>query len=271
MNLACSIFIVSFFSIYNAVAQAKVNEPCNQLPCESGLYCIKLKNGDEKCSECDQSKSDGLTAKVDEFCKAFDGAWTPDKSPEYLEVLAEDDRVLVDVYDIMLEKAKKCKEAREYRESQCWDDGDQEHKDAIRQIEESIGRISEHKLRQIRDRRVYYGSKSTYESKLSTFSSKCSSSTLEEASSELDDLNNEFNKIASDPASTGKIDCSDIEDYIEECQRCSESANALLYDGYQNNVDKMPRDYFDTWDSSEKIIKKGQELLAKVKEKNLCN
>jgi hypothetical protein len=252
------------------MAQARVNELCNQLPCESGLYCVKLKSGEEKCSECDQSKSDGLTAKVDEACKAFDGAWTPDNSPEYLAVLSTDQRVQVAVYDLMLEKAKECKAAREYRESECWDGGDQTHRDAIAAIGQSITRISDHKLRQIRDRRVYYGSKDTYESKLSTFNSKCSGSTLDAANRGLDELNTAFNKIASDTASTEKIDCSDIEDHVEACQTCSESANALLYDGYQNNVDYMPREYFNTWDSSEKIVKKGQELLAKVKEKNLC-
>src|SRR5688572_3325097 len=121
-----SIVLLSFLFEESVAQLTRVNESCKQMPCESGLYCVVLKNGDQKCAKCDQSTLNDRTRSVDDMCKGFESAWSPDISPEYKAVLASDGRVEVSVYDVMLEKAKKCKEARVYREDKCWDGGDPE-------------------------------------------------------------------------------------------------------------------------------------------------
>src|SRR5580704_12421822 len=100
----------------------KVNEVCSDTdPCESGLNCVVLKNGTKKCSVCDQSTLNDMTQEVDNSCKGFGAGWTPETSPEYQAGLSDvDGRVLVDVFDKMLENAKKCKQVRQDRENKCW-------------------------------------------------------------------------------------------------------------------------------------------------------
>jgi hypothetical protein len=75
-------------------------------------------------------------------------------SEEYQKTLASDGRVLVDMFDIMLDAAKQCKEARIGRESECWNGGDERHLKPIRDINSSIERISTHKGKMISAKRV---------------------------------------------------------------------------------------------------------------------
>src|SRR5882724_11198380 len=147
------LIFVALVNIISVSAQLKkVNEECGTTPCESGLFCVELKDGSHKCSTCDQSTLKDLTAAVENACKSFGQGWTPESSEEYQAVLAPDGRVLVDVFDKMLESAKKCKEAREYREDKCWNKGDDKHLEAIKQVKESIERMSAHKYKRIGDR-----------------------------------------------------------------------------------------------------------------------
>lgn len=247
----------------DVTSQKRVNEACDQLPCESGLYCVQTRDGKKKCAECDQSKLDSLTRSVDTYCKAFESGWTPGSSVEYAAAVADDGRVLVDVFDTMIEGAKKCKEAREYRENQCWDGGDSEHKDAIKQVSDSIDRISTHKSQMISDRRVYYGYSTTYKSKLSSFGSKCKLN--------FPDINQKLSIMNSEQERNNKVSCSDIERYGDDCERCFNEAKDLLYDGFSNNTSKFPDDYSRTYSNAEETMKKARELLKNVKSKNLCN
>ena len=247
----------------DVLTQKKVNEVCDQLPCESGLYCIQTRDGKKKCAECDQSKLDSLTGSVDTYCKGFEKGWTPGSSEEYQAALADDGRVLVDVFDKMLENAKKCKEAREYRENQCWDGGDNDHKDAIRQVSDSIDRISAHKNQMISDRRVYYGYQSTYKSKLSTFRSKCDLN--------FPDINQKLAIMNSDQEKNNKVNCSDIEKYGDDCERCFNEAKDLLNDGFSGSSSKFPDEYSRAYSNAEETMKKARELLKIVKSKNVCN
>lgn len=240
----------------------KVNQSCKQTPCEQGLYCITLKNGDQKCAACDQSTSDDLTRKVDDACKGFEEGWTPGASKDFSETLAADGRAQIDVFDIMLEKAKKCKEAREYREDKCWDDGDDDHKKAIKQVAESIERISTHKYRQINDKRVYYCSKSTYDSKLSTFNSKCNLK-FQDLTYLLEGTEKKINNGE-------KINCSELEKIANDCGYCYEAAKDLYYYGFRDNSSYFPEEYNEAYTKSQKIMETAKKLREQAKSKGLC-
>jgi hypothetical protein len=242
---------------------SKVNQRCEQMPCESGLYCVTLKNGEKKCATCTQSTLDDLTDDVDDYCKGFESGWTPGASPEFNEALADDGRVWIDVYDIMIDKAKKCKETRITREDKCWDDGDDDHKRAINQVTESIEKMVNHKRTQIDDRRVYYCSSNTYESRLSTYNSKCKIN--------LYDINQKVDIMVNAVKGGNKVDCDDLEDYNEMCEYCLEAAKNLLYDGFRNNSSYIPYDYNEVMNKAQETAKKGKDLLYDVKSKSLCD
>jgi hypothetical protein len=261
------ILFVTFFCLIHSTAiraQLKaVNEECSATPCESGLFCVETKDGKKKCATCDQSKLNDMTRDVDNFCKAFGQGWTPNASQDYQDALAADGRVLVDVYDIMLENAKKCKAARVDREHECWKDGDDEHKKAIEQVGESIERIATHKQRMIDDRRVYYCSKSTYESRLSTFKSK--------SNLEFPNIEQKLNIAENDIKDGKKVDCSQIEKYSDDCERCVDACKDLLNDGFSNRTDRFPAEYNDIYTKSQELLKKAKDILESAKSKDLCN
>jgi len=243
---------------------ARVNEICSQVPCDSGLTCVQTKDGRKMCSTCDQSKLGSYTRAVEDSCKAFGTAWTPDNSPEYNAARADDSRVLVDVYDTMLASAKQCKEARVSRERECWAGGDDQHRQAIDQVSTSIDRISDHKSRQISDRRVYYGSTSDYRGYLGTFSSKCTRDV------NFPDLNQKIDVMSSEQGRGNKINCSDLERYGNDSERCFNSAKDLKRYGFADSSSKFPDDYARSYDTAEKTMNKARDLLKTVKDKSLC-
>lgn len=239
----------------------KVNESCEQYPCESGLYCVQTEKG-KKCATCDQSKLNTLSGNIGDSCKTFGKGWTPAGSNEYQAVLAEDGRVLVDVFDKMLESAKKCKAAREYREHQCWNGGDDEHKGAIRDVADSIDRIAAHKNKMISDRQVYYGSKNDYTSKLSTFRSKCNLN--------FPDLDQKLGVMDYDQDKGKKVNCTNIEKYGNESEKCFNESIDLLNYGFARSSSKFPEEYSTTSRKAEDTMKKAKGLLKTVKDKKLC-
>jgi hypothetical protein len=245
-------------------AQLKtVNEECSVTPCEEGLYCVETTEG-KKCATCDQSTLNSLTADVKNYCKAYGDGWTVASSQDYQDALAADGRVLVDVFDKMLEDAKKCKKARVDREHECWKDGDEAHKGQIDQVTASIENLAAHKQKMIDSRRVYYGSKSTYESRLSTFKGKSDPLNFPDIDQKL--------SIAENAISDGKkIDCSEIEKYSNDCEYCVGAAKDLLSDGFSNSEDKFPKEYNDIYTKAQELLKRAKEILETAKSKELCN
>lgn len=240
----------------------KVNDLCDKKDCSPGLFCVKTRDGQMKCATCNQSKLDDLTDKSDNACKTFENSHT-DKGRTYQDGLASDGRVQVDVYDEMLELGKKCREARETREKACWAGGDEGHEKQLKQVTQSIVNVSNQKDAAIKNKKVFYCSKSTYESKLGSFNSKCKSSDLEKWEASVKKLEESVNKGE-------KISCSEIEGLIRNCEYASEAAEILMKECYKNNTDLLPTEYFSRWDYSEKVLKKAKDLLKKAKDKSLC-
>jgi hypothetical protein len=265
----CCIFVLLFllvqFGSPTALAEAPepkaINEPCHEMVCEAGLFCVQLKDETEKCAACNQGDLDGYSRDVDEKCSK---GWTPDSSEKYRDATASDKRVLVDVFDLMLSTAKDCRTARAYREQRCWNGGDQGHREAIDKVDESIQRISDMKNECIRTKLVYYGSVDTYKSRLSTFNSKCTQDiNIGATKSKLDDMNQEQNDGK-------KINCSDIEQHGDNLARCYAAATDLLNDGFAGSSDKFPGEYAEILRQADQTGKQAKDLLSTVNDKSLC-
>jgi Novel toxin 16 len=238
----------------------KVTESCEVTPCEEGLNCVQTKDG-KKCSSCDQSRLKELSDIVSNSCPDL-GSY-PDKSTIYQDALAGDGRVQVEVFDNMLESEKKCKQAREKRESECWGGGDDGHKQQIDQVTTIIENVAELKKTSIEKRNVYYCSKSTYESRLSTFNSK--------ARLNFEEIEEKIKSSEDDLKDGKKINCSDIEQKGNDCERCADAAKDLLADGFSNSDDKFPVAYKQIYEKAQELQKKAKEVLEAAKEKQLCN
>jgi hypothetical protein len=242
----------------------KVNESCETTPCETGLFCVDTKKDGKKCATCDQSKLNDLSEEVGKYCKVFGEGWTEKSNPDYQNVVAADDRVMVDIYDQMIEGAKKCKEARVTRENTCWNGGDPTHAGQITDISNSIENLSDRKKRAIDNRRVYYCSKSTYDSRLSTFQSKA-------RDVNLPDIEQKIAIAENDVLAGKKIDCSDIERKGNDCERCADAAKDLFSDGFSGSSDKFPDEYNNIYQKALELQKRAKGVVDLAKEKELCN
>lgn len=261
---------MTFFSIYlpqTSIASEfkKINEVCTVMPCENGLFCVETKDREniEKCSACDRSELDSFARSIDDYCKGYGAGWTPESSSEYKNVLADDGRVLVDIFDKLLDTAKQCREARLKRENKCWAGGDDEHKKTLKDVEDSITRITDHKYKMITDKRVYYGDPSTYKSRISTAKSKC-------------DLNfpnmNQKIDISNREISNGnKIRCSDIEDYQDDADYCYRAVNELYESNFSRSFSSFPEKYDQWLRDSSGVLQKAKDLISTAKYKDLCD
>jgi hypothetical protein len=251
-----------------AQSTAGVNEACgpNKL-CSSGLYCVKVEPDDDTqydyvCCECDQSKLKGYTDKKKECCKPELTSGI-DRNPIFSDAKASDNRVEVVVFDKIMENVKKCQEARLAREEACWDGGNPGHIQAINQLKQQNANLSNEKREWIDDKMVYYTTKSSYESALSNFKYKCPLSRTEDIEDDLEDMQDDFEDKK-------PIDCDDLEDFIEECEKCQDAAADFLDDCFNDNVSNMPEEYFDMFDKSGTVWKQAKDLLSKVKSESLC-
>lgn len=245
----------------------EVNQNCtSDVECQSG-YCIQLRNGEQVCATCSQSEFNYLAPKVDEYCKSFGQGWKPEISSEYNQSLASDGRVQVEVYDLMIEAAKNCRDARSKLTVECFYNGERydkyDHKGQLEAIERSIQSIADHKYKMISSKRVYYCSKSTYASRLNSFNSKCNLN-FPNINLQLDVMRNEFNKGT-------KVDCDDIDDYYDDCKECYDRAKDLLSDGYSNSDSKFPNDYSAILNTAKATYEKAYNLLQEIKSKSLCD
>jgi len=241
----------------------KVNEECKEdKDCLSG-NCVALRNGNKVCATCNQSTLNSRTEAVGDLCKSFEDGWTPGNSPEYRNVLASDGRVQAEIFDIILEKAKRCKVARETREKDCFEGGNPSHKEEIAKVETSISRVAAHKKEMSDYKKVYYSSPNTYANRLGSYQSKCANYNFDNINNKLDALNNDQNN-------NKKVRCSDIESYKNECLDCAYVAKSLLNDCFLNNIDRFPGEYNKSLVSAEKAAQKAQDLLQTIKNKSLC-
>ena len=266
---ACLLLLFSF-SIQPLHAQTKkINEKCaTAIECDAD-YCVEVTDpgtGRKKkvCADCSQSSLDRYSSKVNQYCKGFGSGWTTASSPEYKDATAQDGRVRAGVFDEMLQKAKNCKSARNDRERACFAGGDATHAATIRAIENSIRNISSTKSRAISDRRVYHSDRRTYDGKLNTFNSKCGSLNFSSIDSALDAMERDIK-------AKKKVDCDELEEYRDDCQRCVEAAEDLKRTGFQNSSSKFPGEYAEVLSDADDNYVRAKILLDDAEDDDLCD
>lgn len=266
-SLAWTMLMMVFLPPLAGAQTLYPNQTCSDGgDCKSGI-CLKLRSGDMVCGTCSQSTFDNLAPKVDQYCKAFEDGWAPEKAPEYLNMLV-DGRVQVEVYDEMLEKAKECKSARETLQKECFAGGEsydkRDHAGQMRAIEQSIDRLSTHKQTMISARRVYYCSKSTYEGAVRQYESKCSSLNFNQIKQKSDAMKYDFNKGE-------KIDCDELEDLEEDCEECAYAARQLIEYAFKNSSSYTPTEFSDLREKAEEMQKLLEEQRKQADGKDLCD
>lgn len=265
----CASVVFCLLSSYSLIAQdKKINEKCaTAIECDSD-YCVEVKdtNGSRKkvCSDCSQSSLNSYSSKVNTYCKGIGSGWKPSTSPEYKSSKAQDDRVRAGVFDEMIDKIKKCKTARTNREKACFNGGDGTHADKIREMERSLSSIASLKSRMIGLKQVFHCDRSAYDSKLNTFNSKCNGLNFSSIDSALDGMERDIKDKK-------EVDCDDLEDYRDDCQRCLDAAEDLLRTGFQNSSSKFPSKYKDVMEMADDNYARAKILHDDAEDDDLCD
>jgi len=243
---------------------AKILEPCdNNKKCESGLYCIELRNSKSVCSKCTQSESASYSQKVDESCKSFGEGFTPSGSKAYQDATASDGRVPSSVFNDLFEQAKVCRISRETRESTCWNGGDETHKAAINQVGRSIDNIVSHRDQMANSKRVFYTDRSTYQNRFSTYQDKCVRVNFNNFQQSIDAA-----KVAL--GRTEKFDCSPLDTVFNGASDCVQAIKSFKNDAYTNTSNRMPDEFLNMESSAQRTWEAVIEIRKTARDKNMC-
>lgn len=243
----------------------RVLERCSDNKCDAGLFCVTLQNSEKFCATCDQSKLNDLTSRVSDRCKNFPpgGGFYPNNNPYYQSARAYDGRVAVTVYDEIMEDCKRCREIREERDKVCWNGGNpghiQQHID-MRTITTNIGSWKE---QSIKDKMVFYCSKSSYEGYLRDYDNKCKALNTSNIESTLSNLEREI--------SNGKqVDCSELARYTRDCEECYNVAYNFIRYAFNDRSDNIPFDVHKRYKDAEALKDLSKRLADRARSNSLC-
>lgn len=261
------LIIGSTLSLFASLAmpqQAKLFEPCDSnRQCESGLYCLEVKDGKTACSKCAQTDNDSYTRAVDEACKTEGEGFTPAGSRAFQEATASDGRVASPAFEELFAQAKSCRDRREERENKCWDGGDDPHKAEIAKVAQAIENITQHRDQMLATKRVFYTDRSTYENRLSTYQDKCVRLDFNSMQQQIDAA-----KVAL--GGTEKFDCSPLDAAISSTYDCFQAVKSLRDDAFRNVEDRLPGEFSKSDSSAHETYDRVKEVRTQAGEKNMC-
>jgi hypothetical protein len=244
--------------------QVKINQPCDSThQCESGLYCIALRDGKTKCSKCTESENSGYTSAVDNACKSEGKGYTPSGSQAYQDATASDGRVASSVIDELFTQAKNCRDRRQERENKCWDGGDDDHKRVIANTAGAIENLSSHRDQMLSSQRLFYTDRNTYQNRLSTYQDKCVRL----------DFNNLQQKIDAGKVALGgteKFDCAPLDSVMSSTYDCFQAIKSLRDDAFHNVENRMPEEFTKMDSSAHQTYDKAKEIRTKAGDKSMC-
>ena len=258
-------FYVLMFTSGNAMGElAKLLEPCSSsIKCDSGLQCIELRSGKLACSKCSESEHNSKSREVDEACKSFGEGWKFENNRTYAESTASDGRVDNAAFDILFEQVQKCRKAREQRENSCWGGGDEEHRKVIDRTNVSMETIRDHRALMMRNKRLFYTDRSTYQNRFNTYEDKCTRLDFNNLRQTMDAV-----RVAMDR--TEKVDCSALEQVTSRSMECFQAAKSLREDGFRNMSDRIPDKVVEASEQSGKIFEESSGRRSSARDKNLC-
>lgn len=242
---------------------AKLLETCSSsIKCDSGLYCIELRSSKMVCSKCTESDNRSMSRDVDDACKTFGEGWAFESNRTYTDSTASDGRINNAVFDVLFEQAKKCREARQRRESTCWGGGDEEHKRALSRIDSSMENIRDHRAKMAQNKRLFYTDKSTYQNRFDTYRDKCERLEFNNLRQTLD-----AGRVAFDRGD--KVDCTAIEQVGTRVMECFQAAKSLSEDGFRSR-DRVPEQISRAFDQSGPMFNEASARRSSARDKNLC-
>jgi hypothetical protein len=249
--LVAIIVMIAAIPLISLGQNKDINETCETgKDCKSG-NCVTTQSGAKKCSDCDQYKLDGLTAKVAEKCKDWDKGVLG-----YADIKNEfgsKNELSLVLLNMRKDACKACYDARSEREYSCWKGGDPGHITQLEELKKSMNYLDGIIYEKKRDNLAYNCDPGKYADLQEDITDNCKG---------IDEL---FAKYGLNDNKEGS--CREIEDLLNKCIDCREAWVNLMYNCFNNNGSSERMKRFNEVKDMEKITK---ETLEAKKSKSLC-
>jgi hypothetical protein len=230
-------------TVYAAGGSKRTSEICNDdNECSRG-HCYTLKDGrTKKCVDCSPSTINDYRGQNERFCK---------DEPRSCERIPGTSEVPEDFFNVRISNGDRCITARDRENRECWDGGDEGHKDALKDAE----RVRKGCYDELNTRKgnggIYTCSDSTYSSRASEVESACGGYGSGCDAWSKDD------KVVS---------CSDIENQMKKTEKCVEAVERLDSDCLPRLSQRREAQFRD----GKKAYDLCKEVLEYKKYKSLC-
>ncbi|HLL20910.1 MAG TPA: hypothetical protein VK427_02215 [Kofleriaceae bacterium] len=229
-------------TVYAAGGSKRTAEKCtDDTECSRG-HCHTKKDGAKACVDCSASEISDLRGQIARYCK--DEPRSCDRIPGATEVAEE-------FFNVRLENADRCVKARDEEMRRCWDGGDSDHKEALRDAEKARKICYDELNSRKGNGGIYTCSDSTYSSRASDVESACA------AYGRGCDAWSKDDKLVS---------CSDIEEQMKKAAKCVEAVEKLDSDCLPRLSQRREAQFRD----GKKAYDGCKEVLDYKKDKKLC-
>lgn len=229
-------------TVYAGSGDKKTAETCsNDDECSRG-HCHTKENGDKVCVDCSSSSISDFRGQIQRYCKD-----EPRKCTDVpnLEEASES------YFTLRIENAERCIAARDRENRECWNGGDNDHKEALNDAEKSRKSCYDELNTRKGNGGIYECSDSTYSSRASDIENACKS----------------YGRACEGWSKDEKeVSCSEIEDAMKKTAKCVEGVERI-------DSDCLPRlsSYRESqFSKAKKAFDSCKEVLDYKRDKKLC-
>ncbi len=205
-------------------------------------HCYKKGNGKEVCVDCSSSTIGNARGRIKRYCK---------EELRSCKRLGSETEVSQEIFEDRIESGDNCIKAREAENKDCWGGGDRGHKQAV----DEAGAA----------RKTCYDEWNTRKS--TGFLFTCSQSTYSSKSRDVDRYCSAYGKgCASWRKDDKKADCDDIEDALEDTDKCVDAVESLD----SSCLPRPSRPRKRQFEAAQNALDYCKEVLRYKKDKKLC-
>lgn len=224
-----------------AVSKKRASESCTT-DSECKGHCYKKQSGDKVCVDCSSSTINSARGRIERYCKS---------EPRTCTSIPATSEVSEAFFADRIKSGDECIDTRKDENEDCWDGGDEGHKQAVKEAEKA--------------RRNCYDEWNNRKS--SGFLYTCSDSTYNSKSRDADGYCSAYGKGCQQwSKNEDVVDCDDIEDTLEKVDKCVNAVESLD----SACLPRLNRSREKQWKQAQESLDYCKAVLSHKQSKKLC-
>jgi hypothetical protein len=227
---------------YAGSGMKKTAETCaDDNECSRG-HCYQKQNGDKVCVDCSSSDISNYRGQIQRYCK---------EEPRKCDNIPRTEEAAEDYFKTRMDNADRCITARDRENRECWNGGDEGHRQAVDEAQQS--------------RKNCYDELNTRKGNGGIYT--CSDSTYSSRANDVDNHCGAYGRACDDWSKDDKqVNCSDIEDAMNKAAKCVSAVEWLDSDCLPRLSSRRESQF----GKAKKAHDACKEVLEFKKDKKLC-